>query len=271
MIIAREIFPQDARTKIHPTKVSMRHLANVAIDMSMPQPVDTSQEPPPVITPPVPPIVVVNPAPPTGPAVNPWSVNPWSVRPAAAEQSYPSVTYVSTRAMGLRAELGTLRYFPWSSLCGVVAASMWPILIIIANGAGDPLRLTGYILLAFLGSAVFIALVAAALFLSRYPNSRSTRQFTYTMTPYGMQGRGPNGTTYNAWKSLRWARRYGDDLFFSYGINVKQYVPVEAFRDGASAERFMRAALDLKSSNGNFATIAPEVLAEFTAPPKQPV
>lgn len=225
----------------------------------MPPP-DPTPAPPPVLTDaanPTPPPVLTPPV----PQENPWVVN--RAAPPSVESLH--IEYVSMRALGLRGELVAGRYQPLSYAFSIGIWAFWigTVVLRFANGniaAGIALSL----FLALLLNVVMILV----LFLVRYPSATSTRKLSYTLQPTGLHGRNPQGTNLKPWKSFRSVKRIGDDLILDYGVMATAYMPVEAFRDAASAERFMQAMRDLKAANGDFAVISPELRTEFAASPQ---
>jgi hypothetical protein len=189
--------------------------------------------------------------------------NPWAVNTAAVETGSLYIEYVSTRAMGLRGEIVAARYKPASYAISVAIWAIWPtaLLIPLSNG-----RVALAIALALLASLLLNAVLFVILFLVRYPTAASTRKLSYSLQPTGVHGRNPQGTTFKPWSSLRSVQRIEDFLIFDYGATVTAYMPVAAFRDEASADRYMQAVRDLKASNGNFAVIPPGLRAEFATP-----
>lgn len=214
-------------------------------------PPNTTPTPPPVLTPP-----------PTPPR-NPWAVNHAAVNHAGVETGSLHVEYVSTRAMGIRGELASARYKPASYL---ISLSIWAFWIGVFVLPYANARVPAAIAIALLGSLLLNAVLMLVFFLIRYPTATSTRKLSYTLQTTGLHGRNPQGRTFKPWQALRSVQRVGEDLIFDYGVTATAYMPVEAFRDGASAERFIQAVRDLKAAKGNFAVISPELRAEFATP-----
>lgn len=214
--------------------------------------------PPPDPTP-TPPPVITDRANPTPPSPVPQQ-NPWVLSHVAPEVGSLHIEYVSTRAMGLRGERVAARNHPFTYIFGIV---IWTFFIggFIMRYANGNTALA--IALALLASLLLNTLMIGGTLLARYPTANSTRKLSYTLQPTGIHGRNPQGTTFKPWKELQSVKRIEDTLIFNYGVMAIAYMPIEAFHDDASAERFMQAVRDLKAANGNFAVISPELRAEF--------
>lgn len=188
--------------------------------------------------------------------------NPWVLSHVAPEVGSLHIEYVSTRAMGLRGELVAARNHPFSYVFSVVTWAFITGGFVMRYANGNTAL---GVALALLASLLLNTIVIVMMFLARYPTATSTRKLSYTLQPTGLHGRNPQGTTFKSWKELRSVKRIENTLIFDYGVLATAYMPIEAFHDDASAERFMQAIRDLKAANGNFSVISPELRAEFAA------